>query len=342
MEDIRVEGQAGRLGAVMTAVAVDGPDAKEYRLPTNHECEVLVPNDAALDAAFAKLPFGAPNEPIATAEALGMRVPLYGLDRWNKLFTPRQLLALATFAAAARGVRQAMHRDGCDQKWIEAVECMLAVAIDRTANYLSTICIWEPVASEIKQTFLRFALPITWDFAEGNPLSEADRFFNGAVSNVVRVLSVLLPALQEVPSPRIQNTSALGSHGETFDLILTDPPYYDAIPYSDLMDFFYVWLRRSLASLSPQIDSAFSAELSPKWDHHRQDGELIDESSRHDNDAAKSKQAYEDGMARAFAQCAKALNPDGRLVIVFANKQPAAWETLVSALIRAGFVVDGS
>ena len=128
----------------------------------------------------------------------------------------------------------------------------------------------------------------------------------------------------------------------SFDLICTDPPYYDAIPYSDLMDFFHVWLRRALHGLSPETDAAFADPLGPKWDADAGDGELIDDASRFGGDRQESKQNYEDGMARAFARFHHALREDGRLVLVFANKQPDAWETLVSALIRAGFVVDGS
>ena len=108
------------------------------------------------------------------------------------------------------------------------------------------------------------------------------------------------------------------------------------------MDFFYVWLRRSLYGLSPEIDAAFQQTLAPKWDHEHNDGELIDDSSRFEGDKQKSKAIYEDGMFRAFQACHKALAPDGRLVVVFAHKHPDAWETLVSAIIRAGFVVDGS
>ena len=108
------------------------------------------------------------------------------------------------------------------------------------------------------------------------------------------------------------------------------------------MDFFYVWLRRTLHGLSPEIDAAFSSPLSPKWDHAADDGELIDDASRHGGDAATSKATYERGMARAFQACHAALKPDGRLVIVFAHKQPDAWEALVSAIIRAGFVVNAS
>ena len=127
-----------------------------------------------------------------------------------------------------------------------------------------------------------------------------------------------------------------------FDLICTDPPYYDAIPYSDLMDFFHVWLRRSTHGLSPEIDTAFIQQLGPKWDHDKNDGELVDQPSRFNSDVTASRTAYEDGMFRTFRLCLRALRDDGRLVVAFANKQPEAWETLVSALIRAGFVVDGS
>ena len=120
-----------------------------------------------------------------------------------------------------------------------------------------------------------------------------------------------------------------------------DPPHRP-IPYSDLMDFFYVWLRRSLRGLSPELDAAFDTALAPKWDSAKNDGELIDDASRFDGDSAASKRAYEDGMARAFGACNASLRQDGRMVVVFAHKHPDAWETLVSAIIRAGFVVDGS
>src|SRR5262249_1411911 len=106
-----------------------------------------------------------------------------------------------------------------------------------------------------------------------------------------------------------------------------------------LMDFFYVWLRRTIRGLSFECDEAFVNQLAPKWDHAHRDGELIDDSGRNNGDNAKSKEAYEDGMFRAFRSCNASLTDDGRMVVVFANKQPNAWETLVSAIIRAGFVV---
>jgi adenine-specific DNA methylase len=116
--------------------------------------------------------------------------------------------------------------------------------------------------------------------------------------------------------------SAIARKDDQFDLIVTDPPYYDAIPYSDLMDFFYIWLRRTLSGVPTAYDHAFAEPLGPKWDHLTGDGELIDDSSRHDGDPALSKKTYEDGMARAFEACSASLIDSGRFVIVFAHKQP--------------------
>ena len=108
------------------------------------------------------------------------------------------------------------------------------------------------------------------------------------------------------------------------------------------MDWFYVWLRRIMSGVSDDYSRVMAAPLGPKWNADSQDGELVDDASRHNGDDQQSRTAYEDGMARAFARCAAALTPEGRMVVVFANKQPTAWETLVSSVIRAGFVVDGS
>jgi putative DNA methylase len=342
MEDLRVEGKAGNIGSTMTVAVVESHDGKAYRIPTAADLEMAIASDEQIAAAFTAVPFGIPDEPMPSSDALGMRIPLYGFDRWGKLFTPRQLIALGTIVAATRATREPLASMNYPTFFSEAIGSYLGIVVGRTANYLSTICLWDSAAEEVKQTFLRFALPMTWDFAEANPMSAVDRYYAGGLSKVVRVLNELLPAAAGKPLPTATNESAIKSRCSSFDVIVTDPPYYDAIPYSDLMDFFYIWLRRSLYGLSTEFDLAYSEPLSPKWNHESNDGELIDESSRHGNSKSASKQVYEDGMARAFVSCAESLNPNGRLVIVFANKQPAAWETLVSALIRAGFVVDGS
>jgi putative DNA methylase len=183
---------------------------------------------------------------------------------------------------------------------------------------------------------------MSWDFAEVNVLSQS----TGNAWDTLLWISNILDknkASQSWPKPDVVLGDAQNGQKTLFwDVIVTDPPYYDAIPYSDLMDFFYIWLRRTLHGLSREIDTVFSEPLSPKWDNKNSTGELIDEPSRFAGDKQMSKAAYEEGMARAFKVCHQSLSPRGRLVIVFAHKQPDAWETLASAIIRAGFVVDGS
>ena len=340
MEDIRLEGLAGRLGTVMTAVVVDGPRGKEYRLPTEHERLVAEVSDEQLHTVFAEIPFGLPEEALASKEALGFRVPLYGFDTWRTLFTNRQLLALGEFI---RALRSLPHRlSDYRPAWRESIVAMCAPIISRMADRGSTLATWTSNAEQTSHTFARFALPMTWDFSEYAPLSDTTGGFLQSVDWVFKVCQHLQGSVQAPCSGSSVLGSATACDVADIDLVVTDPPYYDAIPYSDLMDFFHVWLRRSLSGLSAEIDSAFSGDLGPKWDHESDDGELIDDASRFDGDKARSKRNYEDGMARAFRSCHVALRPEGRLVVVFANKQPDAWETLVGALIRAGFVVDGS
>jgi adenine-specific DNA methylase len=270
-----------------------------------------------------------------------MRMPLYGFDRWRKLFTLRQLTALGTFVGATRATHPAMATASYPSAWAEAVYAGLAIGVDRIADRQSTVCRWDMGYTKLQGTFTRFALPITWDYCEGNPFSDTTGNYVANLEWVAKYWEHAMVAAANAPPPVVKKQSATERHDDGLDAIVTDPPYYDAIPYSDLMDFFYIWLRRALQG-EAITEKAFVEPLAPKWNHDTCDGELIDDASRHGNDATKSKQAYEDGMARVFGSCWQALNPDGRLVIVFAHKHPNAWETLVSAIIRSGFVVDGS
>jgi adenine-specific DNA methylase len=340
MADLRAEGKAGNLSQQITAVIIDGQNGKEYRLPTKEELAITERAEAKLDGLYDEIPFGLPTESMPDEDALGMRVPKYGVDEWQKLFTPRQLLSLGTLVKRTRQVREEMKAFGYGPDWREAVSAYLAAAIDRHADYHSSVCNWDMGSECIAQTFQRYALPIKWDFAEVNSTNTSTGSYTGGIDWIGRYLSHALGALQGKPD--VQQQSAIEELPDGFDLVMTDPPYYDAIPYSDAMDFFQVWLRRSLHGLSEEIDKVFSDPLAPKWNHEAEDGELIDDASRFEGDKERSKQAYEDGMAKAFKRCHEALKDDGRLCIVFANKSPDAWETLVSAVIRAGFVVDAS
>ncbi|MGE0825937.1 MAG: DUF559 domain-containing protein [Candidatus Binatia bacterium] len=345
MEDIRFEGQAGRLGTMMTAVVVDGPSGKEYRLPTEDELRSTAEAEKELASVFAEIPFGCPEESTpkgGSGASRAFSVDGYGFDKWYKLFTLRQLLALGTFVKHSRITRDVMRTVNYPPEWREAVEAYLGMMLDRLANQSSNVSRWNQGGEKIEGTFARFALPILWDFSEVNPLGETSGGYPSAFEWVTLTVTHFLSSARAMPFPKVVCQSALLEAPDQVDVVVTDPPYYDAIPYSDLMDFFYLWLRRTLHGLSPEIDAVFREPLTPKWDHDKRDGELIDDASRFSGDKEKSKATYEDGMSRAFQACHKALTPEGRLVIVFANKQPDAWETLVSAIIRAGFVVDGS
>jgi len=342
MEDIRAEGLAGRLGTQPVATVVDGAESKEYRAPTLLESEAACEAHANLHSVFTDVPDGIPSEPLPSKDAPGIRVPLYGFSRWSDLFLARQLAAIACFLKAARRVPLEMEERGYTSEWPEAVPALLALAVDRLCDSGSALTHFQSKGEFIVNTFQRFALPMKWDFAEVNPLSGMTGSWTSALDWVTLATAHTTAVGHLAPAPACLNGSALGLSDGRYDAIVTDPPYYGAIAYSDLMDFFYVWLKRTVVGFTASSDDAFRSALGPKWSAESQDGEIIDDSSRHGGNAQNSKSTYEDAMARVFQRCRGALTNDGRLVVVFANKQPEAWETLVAAVVKAGFVVDGS
>ena len=343
MADLRGQGRAGRLGALLTTVVVDGQLGKEYRLPTPVERQAAEVDESALDRLFDHLPFGQLNEPTPKSGVGASRafsIDGYGMATWASLFSDRQLLALGEFVRNIRAADVEM-RD-CDTAHREALVCGLACAVDKLADYSSSVCSWNVGREVVRNTYARFALPMVWDYCEVNPLSETTGGFAAMTDWVARYFDHARIATAPAAAIDVRRESAIASSATGFDLVCTDPPYYDAIPYSDLMDFFHTWLRRSIRGISTEIDAAFSEPIGPKWDAQANDGELIDDASRFSGDRSASKTNYENGMGRAFQRLHASLRDDGRLVVVFANKQPDAWETLVSALIRAGFVVTAS
>lgn len=344
MQDLRLEGQSGKLGAIMTAMVISGEDGKEYRLPTINEVELNAQSEARLDQTFDEIPFKLPGESINTGSIRkgGVSITRYGFHSWRELFTFRQLLEIGVFIAYTRKAQVVMKEEGYPSEWAEALEAYLAIMVGRLANQSSSLSRWNQGGEKVEGTFARFALPILWDFAEVNPLGDTTGGYQSAFEWVMLTSDHFVAAADRMPEPICIRQSATAALSEDIDVIVTDPPYYDAIPYSDLMDFFYVWLRRVLYGLSPEINAVFKDSLVFRWNSEECDGELIDDESRFGGDSARSKAAYETGMFRAFQACHQSLRPEGRMVIVFANKQPNAWETLVSAIIRAGFVVDGS
>jgi adenine-specific DNA methylase len=348
MDDLRREGKASRLDQIMIAVVYEGPNGKEYRLPTSEELAVTQISQAELDSVFQDVPFGIPNEPTpkgGNGAARAFSVDGYGFSTFYKLFTSRQLLSLGTFV---RIIRQAMELSltkaskwGYSTQWLEAIGTYLSLSFDKTLNISSTICSWDKTIQKIRQTFARFALPITWDFVENSLIHDVSGSFQAQLDWVLKCIEFTMKSTKNASGLNITRQSATQPTGQLFEAIVTDPPYYDSIPYSDCMDYFYVWLKR-LTSGSIIDQSLFSEFLSPKWNHETQDGELIDDANRHGNNKHASQQAYENGMAKSFSQFFDSLTPNGRLVVVFAHKNPTAWESLASAIIRAGFVVTAS
>ena len=329
-------GHTGKLKAQLTTVVYQEKHGKEYRSPTPVEINAAKVSEEALEKITDEIPHGIPDEPLPSKQrhrAVGSQLPDYGFKTWSDLFTARQLLALMTFVKWTQAARKKMEKIGYLPEWIEAIELYLGILANRLANYTSTICIWETHAGEIKQTFLRFAFPMTWDFAESNPLCNQNRYYRGAIDSVGRFLVKTLSGLQsDTPCPNVTNFSAQNFANYKVEAIITDPPYYDAIPYSDLADFFYVWLRRSIGD---QFQSEFSNRLTPKSE------ELVQQHKTGERGRI-GKQFYENGMTETFQAAHNSLRDDGRMVIVFAHKDPAAWETLTTAMIDAGLIVTAS
>ena len=324
-------GHQGKLKAQMTAVVYQEEFGKEYRPPTQAEINATEVSRDALDVIADEIPLGLPDEPLPGPETLGFRVPLYGFTKWSDLFTARQLFALMTFVKWTRASRTEMKKRGYTAEWNEAVQAYLGILVDRIATYNSTICVWINNLEAMGGTFARFALPITWDFAELNPFSSSTGGYLAHVGWVTRVLENIC-AITPVVAPCINQQSSREQVIAKSDAIITDPPYYDAIPYADLSDFFYVWLRRSVGDRFPSI---FTEPLTPKSD------ELVQHAARFDGDRNAAKESYECGMAESFRVAHDSLI-DGRMVIVFAHKDPMAWETMTTAMIDARLVVTAA
>jgi len=348
MDDLRRQGQQGLLSAQMTSVVVEATALsrkktyKKYRLPTKEEFEASHVEHETLMAAFADIPFGLPEEPLPPVGTLGFRIPLYGFKKWRDLFTARQLLSLAVFVKHTRRaieeIARAKQEDS--QSKAEAVGAMLMIAISRLVGMSTNLCRWENKSEFVCQVYARFALPMLWDYAEINPNSQTTGNYMGGIDWIVRYIEHASFKAHQVI---ISRQSAISpQYKSKYDVVMTDPPYYNAIPYSDLMDIFFLWLRRTLWDEVKPYESFFAEPMSPKWDHQHHDGELIQDESRFGGDVEKAKKVYEDGLARSFKLSLDSLINDGRMIVVFANKDVSAWETLISGLIRSGAIVTAS
>ena len=328
-------GHEGKLRAQMTTVVYQEEYGKEYRPPTPVEINTAEVSEEVLSAIADKIPHGIPNEPTPTSPQYS-GVYLYGMKKWADLFTSRQLLMLMTFVKWTRTARTEMEKVGYSSEWVEAIEGYLAAINSKMIDYNSTLCTWYLSNEQITHTFARYALPITWDFAEAGVLEQTSGGYPALHAYTMRVISNLFtkrPWSSNSPTVDQHVAQQLANNGHITDAIITDPPYYDAIPYADLSDYFYIWLRRSIGD---RFSDVFGDSLTPKCD------ELVQYPSRFDGDNKAAKEFYESGMANSFQSAHDSLSDHGRMVIVFAHKDPSAWETLTTATIRAGLVITAS
>lgn len=340
---IKSEGVARRMGARMMAIVAECKRGRVYLQPTP-EIEAI---------ALQAQPTWEPNVEIPP-DRRSMFTPLYGLTHFNHIFTPRQLVALTTFSnlvqEACEKVKQdalatGMSDDGCSlndggygaQAYADAMAVYLTLGIGRSANYWSSLTPWG--GDFIVQTFSRPAIPMVWDYAEGNPFSNSTGNWTGALEWIIKVIIASLPALS---TGTIVQEKAQSQKMTSGKIVSTDPPYYDNIGYADLSDFFYVWLRRSLKLVFPNL---FATLAVPKAE------ELVANPYRHGSKEAAEK-FFLDGMTNAMRNIEEQAHTAFPVTIYYAFKQAESkgdegtsstgWETFLEAVIKAGFALTGT
>jgi putative DNA methylase len=346
-DHIRAEGKAGRLGARLMAVVAEGKRGRVF-LPATEEQEMVARQatpDWKPDVEFFQ-------------QALGFRVGKYGMTKWSDLFTNRQLIALATFADLVQEARELVKRDALaadiyENKrassiqgrsplaYADAAATYLALAVSKAADMASTLCLWQPNPQHLKiaHTYARNALPMSWDFAEGNPFSESSGNFGRQRELVAQVLDEL-PATIKGTAAQADAASSVGAPSSP--VCSTDPPYFDNIGYADLSDFFYVWLRRSLKSTCPDL---FATLVVPKIE------ELVATPDRHGG-KEKAEAFFLEGMRKVLERLAETSHPAFPVTLYYAFKQSESnseqgtastgWERFLDAVIQAGFGIGGT
>jgi len=345
-EYVREEALAGRMGQKLMAIVAEGPRGRMYFSPTREHEEI----------AASTAPDWSPDLPIPD-QALGFRVQLYGMLTFGDLFTKRQLVALTTFSDLIEDAREQIYKDaiaagvpdddkplrhrGCGARaYAEAVSTYLAFSLDKTAEYNCTIVPWYTKEDRPKGLFARQAIPMLWDFAEVNPLSDIGGTFEGSVKIVAGSLAGCGGAAAF--GSAVQENAITHSLAPAKLFVSTDPPYYDNIGYADLSDFFYVWLRRTLRNVYPDVLSTMGV---PKAE------ELIASPFRH-RTKENAEVFFLDGMTNAMRNLSQHCHPGAPVTIYYAFKQSetasaegtssTGWITFLDAVLKSGFLLSGT
>lgn len=342
-QHVKDEAVAGRMHAKLMAMVAEGPRGRVY----------LPPDEAHVAVARSAEPAWAPEEELPY-EPRAIWCTLYGLKTYRNLFTDRQLVALTTFSDLVGEAREKVLR-GAEAAWpdlgaapaadakasayADAVATYLAFGLSKATSRNCTLAIWEVGMDRLAGALGRQALPMTWDFAETNPLAGAGGDIAGTVASVAEVLDKLQATVPGV----VDQWDATARTAALPMMISTDPPYYDNIGYADLSDFFFVWLRRSLRDVYPTL---FSTLLTPKSQ------ELIASPYRFDGSKDKAEEFFETGLKAAFLRVLEMSHPDYPTTAYYAFKQSESagdgavastgWERMLSGLLDAGFAVVGT
>lgn len=340
---VKAEGRASRMSTQPMAVVCVRPGTRGKAYVAADSLAVsFFPTDTALGdrlkSVCEKAGLTVPQESIANLpddcydNSLGITVRPYGVRRFGDLFITRQLLSLLTFAAAIKEVHLRVSQ-GAEATATErnlAVASCVALLLDKIATRNNCADGWDASYEKIMQIFGRQTITMVWDFAESNPLSSIGS------GNFQEAIGGTCDAVEACADIRIPATCVRGSatrlpwDNSSIDAIITDPPYYDNVPYADVSDFFYVWLKRTIGHL---YHAHFASEGTPKK------AEAVADAIRHGGDKERAREAYEMMMAQSFAEGNRVLKPGGQMVVVYAHKTTLGWSTLVDALRKAGFTV---
>ena len=274
-----------------------------------------------------------PDEPMPPIGTYGIDAQRYTLNQtWGELFNERQLLALITFVEKVREAHRRMIEEGYEEEYAKVIGMYLGFIIDRLSDRNSMLCRLISQTEAMGYTFARQALPMVWDYIEMNPIKN-----NGGWNEIINSFPSILyhcKNIAELGVVSLGTSTSLSSYSNSyFDAIITDPPYYDNVPYADLSDFFYVWLKRTISDLYLDL---FSTPLTPKSQ------EIIQEPMRHNKNTERAIKFYQDMMSKTFHEMNRVLKPNGIATIIFAHTSTSAWETLINALINADLVPTSS
>ena len=329
-KDVRRLAAEGKMGSILTAVILEttGSPGKHYRMDVPHDMAAYTSAANQLEilreSYLGDTPL-IPDEPI-DSKTLGLRVDSFGLNEWGKLFNARQLLALITFARLVAEAHDAMIKAGLDAEYAKSVETYLGLLVDRLASQQSTLSRWHPQNEQQLGAFARQALPMVWDFPEAVPIGAGGGSWQSLLSGQLDFLdsaavSNLAPSVKQLDATSLDSVA---------QVIVTDPPYYNAIDYAGLSDFFYVWLKRSIGVLYPDL---LSMPLTPKKQQAIMASETVN---------TVEHQRYVSMLGEAFSAMRRSLVSEGLLGVVFAHSDPDAWATLIEGLLGAELIPQAS